>query len=198
MPPLVVRSWSGDGDWVSVRIWRDQLQLPHPDPEYSRWFSSFLGQSCRLVHLPDAVTRGVEPPYDSAPWRVSLADAYPLLVIGQGSLDLLNERLQTPVPGSTSGMEQRAHGFTTAHSGARHRAVANTSPLSKAASKSHVCSECAHGCSRSASHRSYGRRTRKLLRARLLSPDFSLLSSIFRFRHTGEGRKFWHTCLFKM
>ncbi len=97
MPPLVIRSWSGDGEWVSVRIWLDQLQLPHPDPEYSRWFSSFLGQSCRLVHLPHTVTRGVEPPYDSPPWQVSLADAYPVLVIGQASLDLLNERLRTPV-----------------------------------------------------------------------------------------------------
>jgi uncharacterized protein YcbX len=97
MPPLLIPSWSGEGDWISVRLWRDQLQLPHPDLRYSQWFSSFLGQCCRLVHLPPTVVRGVEPPYNSRPWRVSLADGYPLLLVGQGSLDLLNEKLPAPV-----------------------------------------------------------------------------------------------------
>jgi uncharacterized protein YcbX len=97
MPLLLIPSWSGEGDWISVRLWRDQLQLPHPDLRYSQWFSSFLGQSCRLVYLPPTVVRGVEPPYNSRPWRVSLADGYPLLLVGQGSLDLLNEKLRVPV-----------------------------------------------------------------------------------------------------
>jgi uncharacterized protein len=97
MPPLVIASWSGEGDWISVQVWRDQLKLPHPHLRYSEWFSSFLGQSCRLVHLPPTVVRGVEPPYNSRPWRVSLADGYPLLLVGQASLDLLNDRLRVPV-----------------------------------------------------------------------------------------------------
>ncbi len=98
MPPLVIPSWSGEGDWISVRLWRDQLQLPHPDLRLSQWFSSFLGQSCRLVHLPASVLRRIEPPYDTLPCRVSLADGYPLLLLGQASLDLLNEKLPAPVP----------------------------------------------------------------------------------------------------
>ncbi|MFL6351089.1 MAG: MOSC domain-containing protein [Bryobacteraceae bacterium] len=97
MPSLVIPRWSGQGDWVSVRLWRDQLQLPHPDPECSAWFSAFLGECCRLVHLPDSVIRGVEPPYDVPGWRVGLADGYPLLLVAQASLDTLNERLPTPV-----------------------------------------------------------------------------------------------------
>jgi uncharacterized protein len=97
MPPLTISSWSGQGDWISVRLWRDELQLPHPDPGYSDWFSAFLGESCRLVHLPEIVFRGVESPFDVPRWRVSLADGYPLLLVGQASLDLLNERLPTPV-----------------------------------------------------------------------------------------------------
>ncbi len=95
--PLVLRSWSGEGDWISVRLWGDQLCLPHPNPKYSEWFSSYLGQSCRLVHLPQTVARGIEPPYNSAEWSVSLADGYPLLLVAQASLDLLNERLRVPV-----------------------------------------------------------------------------------------------------
>lgn len=97
MEPLKIRSWRGEGDEVRVRIMGDELRVPHPDPKYSAWFSGFLGQPCRLVHLPDTVVRPVEAPYDKAPWRVSLADAYPLLVLGQASLDLLNEKLEVAV-----------------------------------------------------------------------------------------------------
>jgi len=97
MTPLVISRWSGEGDWVPVRIWRDALQLPHPNPRYSEWFSSYLGESCRLVHLPDTVVRPVETPFNTGEWRVNLADGYPLLVVTQASLDLLNERLPAPV-----------------------------------------------------------------------------------------------------
>jgi len=95
--PLTISNWSGEGEWIPVRIWRDQLTLPHPNPAYSEWFSTFLGRTCRLVYLPDTVVRHVEPPFDQPEWRVSLADGYPLLVLTQASLDLLNEKLASPV-----------------------------------------------------------------------------------------------------
>ena len=97
MPPLVIRSWSGEGELIPVRLWQDQLQLPHPNRQYSEWFSSYLGQPCRLVYLPPTIVRPVEPPYHHPNWHVSLADGYPLLLVTQASLDLLNERLPTPV-----------------------------------------------------------------------------------------------------
>lgn len=97
MPPLLIRSWRGEGDSVPVRIWQDELRVPHPDPAYSEWFSSFLRQRCRLVHLPNAVVRPIGAPHDKPPWRVNLADEYPLLLIGEASIELLNEKLQAPV-----------------------------------------------------------------------------------------------------
>ncbi len=97
MSRLVIPRWSGQGEWIPVRIWRDHLKLPHPDQGYSDWFSSFLGQPCRFVYLPDEVTRRVEPPFDHPKWRVSLADGYPLLVVTQASLDLLNAKLPSPI-----------------------------------------------------------------------------------------------------
>jgi uncharacterized protein len=97
MSRLVIPPWSGDSEWMSVRIWRDNLKLPHPNQGWSDWFSSFLGTRCRLVHLPDEVTRCVEPPFDHPKWRVSLADGYPLLVVTQESLDLLNTKLGSPI-----------------------------------------------------------------------------------------------------
>lgn len=97
MPPLVISNWSGQGESIPVQIWRDHLELPHPDETYSEWFSSFLGRPCRLVYLPEKITRRIEPPFDDARWRVSLADGYPLLVITQSSLDLLNTKLPSPI-----------------------------------------------------------------------------------------------------
>jgi uncharacterized protein YcbX len=97
MSPLVIPRWSGEGDWIPVRIWRDHLKLPHPNQDYSDWFSSFLGTRCRLVYLPDEIKRYVEPPFDDPRWRVSLADGYPLLVVTQASLDLLNAKLVSPI-----------------------------------------------------------------------------------------------------
>jgi uncharacterized protein YcbX len=97
MPPLTITNWSGEGEWLSVRIWNDKLTLPHANQTYSDWFSAFLGQPCRLVYLPDTVTRPVEPPYDQPEWQVSLADGYPLLLVTQASLDLLNKKLSIPV-----------------------------------------------------------------------------------------------------
>ena len=97
MVPLVIPRWSGEGEWIPVRIWRDTLKLPHPNQAYSEWFSSFLGRSCRLVYLPDEVSRCIEAPFDDPKWRVSLADGYPLLVVTQASLDVLNARLLSPI-----------------------------------------------------------------------------------------------------
>jgi uncharacterized protein YcbX len=96
MSPLVIPAWSGEGERVPVRIWHDYLTLPHPDRAYSNWFSSFLGQPCRLVYLPDEITRYVEPPFNDPRWRVSLADGYPLMVVTQASVDLLNTKLLSP------------------------------------------------------------------------------------------------------
>ncbi len=98
MSPLVMSAASrGAGELMPVTIWHDHLKLPHPNPAYSQWFSIFLGQSCRLVCLPDNVIRNVEPPFDGPEWRVSLADGYPLLVVTEASLIMLNEHLTSPV-----------------------------------------------------------------------------------------------------
>ncbi|HEX4170361.1 MAG TPA: MOSC domain-containing protein [Bryobacteraceae bacterium] len=94
---LVIPRWSGQGEWIPVRIWRDHLKLPHPNQAYSDWFSSFLGRPCHLVYLPDDIKRHVEPPFDDPKWRVSLADGYPLLIVTQASLDLLNTKRPSPI-----------------------------------------------------------------------------------------------------
>jgi hypothetical protein len=66
--------------------------------EADRWFTSVLGVNCRLVYMPDDSNRPVDPRYAPAGAITSFSDAYPFLVIGQGSLDDLNRRLAEPLP----------------------------------------------------------------------------------------------------
>ena len=52
---------------------------------------------CRLVYFPEENGRPVDPLYNVNNEQVSLADAYPFLIIGQRSLDDLNSRLPQPL-----------------------------------------------------------------------------------------------------
>lgn len=88
---------NGEGQRFRAQVWHDELQLPEPDRAYSAWFSDYLGVSCRLLYQPDSVVRPVEAPWNTPPWQTSLSDAYPLLVLGQASLDFLNSKLEVPV-----------------------------------------------------------------------------------------------------
>jgi uncharacterized protein len=85
-------------DPVNVTIWNDTV-LAHEVPgDISKWFSDNLGLACKLVFFPETYPRPVEKEYQQQNEQVSLADAYPILIIGQSSLDDLNSRLETPVP----------------------------------------------------------------------------------------------------
>lgn len=74
-------------------IWRDTIPLRHAQPDADAWFSEFLGMSVRLMRMPDATQRVIDPAYSPTTRLVTLADGYPILLIGEGSLGLLNEKL---------------------------------------------------------------------------------------------------------
>lgn len=83
---------------IRAQVWNDQVDVLEVDALTSHWFSRHLGASCRLVAFPEKNPRPVDARYARPDEHVSLADAYPFLVIGQGSLDDLNQRLAQPVP----------------------------------------------------------------------------------------------------
>jgi uncharacterized protein len=86
------------GGNIQAKIWNDDVRVTEVDPEISKWFSAQMGFLCRLVSFPEQNPRQVDPTYSVNDENVSLADAYPFLVIGQSSLDDLNTKLATPVP----------------------------------------------------------------------------------------------------
>lgn len=86
------------GDPIRARIWDDEVTVQEVSYAHSEWFSKNIGIRCRLVAFPEENARAVDPKYRVADDHVSLADAYPLMIIGQSTLDDLNERLKKPVP----------------------------------------------------------------------------------------------------
>jgi uncharacterized protein YcbX len=79
-------------------VWNDVVNVHEVSNALSEWFSGKLRIKCRLVAFPEKNPRPVDPVYAINSEHVGLADAYPLLVIGQRSLDDLNERLKDPLP----------------------------------------------------------------------------------------------------
>ncbi|RKP45907.1 MOSC domain-containing protein [Trinickia fusca] len=81
---------------VAATVWRDTVTALDCGDEAARWFSDFLGTPLRLVRFDPAAERIASRAWTGnivAPTR--FADGYPLLVIGEASLDDLNERLDS-------------------------------------------------------------------------------------------------------
>lgn len=98
LPTLDVAVPAPDGPRLAVSIWRDSVDALRCDSAADAWLSTYLGVDARLVHMDAAAHRAVDPAYARVGDEVSFADAYPLLVISQASLDDLNSRIESPVP----------------------------------------------------------------------------------------------------
>ncbi|HEV7349994.1 MOSC domain-containing protein [Telluribacter sp.] len=83
---------------VYVSIWDDnQVPALTVCDRADQWLSKKLERPVRLVFMPDSTERRVDPRYARNQENVSFADGYPFLLIGQSSLDDLNQRLPEPV-----------------------------------------------------------------------------------------------------
>jgi uncharacterized protein YcbX len=85
-----------DEDSIRVSVWDDDVAARDVGEEAGEWFTSYLGIPARLVHMPDSADRAVSARGHRS--RVSFADATPLLLISEASLDDLNTRLAEPLP----------------------------------------------------------------------------------------------------
>ncbi|MDP2243683.1 MOSC domain-containing protein [Pseudomonas sp.] len=81
----------------SVTIWRDSLHVPDAGDQAAQWLSQFLGRACRLVQVSEPRARQVDTAYADAGDKVAFADGFPLLLIGQASLDDLSARVGRPL-----------------------------------------------------------------------------------------------------
>ena len=81
------------GHRQNVIVWHSEVAGLVYNGEVSEWFSDVLGKKCQLVRMPESSERHVSEPFDTGDDIVSFADGYPLLLIGEASLEELNRRI---------------------------------------------------------------------------------------------------------
>lgn len=97
LAPLEVAIPGAGASARPVSVWDDALRVPDAGDEAADWVSQLLERPCRLVYLPPERARQVSRKYAEPGERVAFADGFPLLLIGQGSLDDLSERVGRPL-----------------------------------------------------------------------------------------------------
>ncbi|MGP3929965.1 MOSC domain-containing protein [Nonomuraea sp. KM88] len=75
----------------TVKVGRTPVELTDCGDAAARWLSELAGQPVRLKWLDDPTRRPVNPAYGRPEDRVSLADAFPLLLTTSASLAQLND-----------------------------------------------------------------------------------------------------------
>jgi uncharacterized protein YcbX len=85
---------------ANVKVWSSSVKANIYDDEINDWFSRKLGVPCRLAAMTEKSKRRVSPFYAVRKFQdtVSFADAYPFLLIGENSLNDLNEKMEKTLP----------------------------------------------------------------------------------------------------
>lgn len=92
--PLTISKRPETGIRQKVTVWQSTVDGEVYDGRVSEWFSDVLGRECQLVLMPESTERHVNERFDSGEDIVSFADGYPLLLIGEGSLEEVNRRIE--------------------------------------------------------------------------------------------------------
>jgi uncharacterized protein len=81
-----------------VQIWDDTTTAIEVNQEASQWFTQALGIPTRLVYMHEESQRKTDAQYALTGEEItSFSDGYPILIVGQSSLNDLNNRLGNPV-----------------------------------------------------------------------------------------------------
>lgn len=97
MPALAVQLPDAQAPLRGVTVWRDSLRVPDAGDAAAAWLSRLLDRPCRLVQVPLERARQVDTDYAAPGDKVAFADGFPLLLIGQASLDDLSARVGRPL-----------------------------------------------------------------------------------------------------
>jgi uncharacterized protein YcbX len=88
-------AWHAGAVTRTVKIWDDSVDAADCGDVAANWFTQAVGAPCRLVRFRRDVVRPTSVKWTSGvPSQTRFADGYPLLLIGQSSLDDLNARLR--------------------------------------------------------------------------------------------------------
>jgi uncharacterized protein YcbX len=88
--------FSINGKTENVKVWDDSCEAI----EYKKasdWFSKTLNFTCKLFYMPNETERKVNEKYTVNNEITSFSDGFPILIIGQESLNDLNNKLKEKV-----------------------------------------------------------------------------------------------------
>lgn len=88
MPALVIEYHNLCQGYVAVNVWNDTIDAQQCRENINQWFSHYLQKPCQLLFFGTDSQRFVK----NKTSQVGFADAYPLLLISQASLDNLNKQ----------------------------------------------------------------------------------------------------------
>ncbi len=82
---------------IQVQVWKDQVRAHRLSSATDAWLTREIGEPCRLVYIDDDEIRQCDPVYAKEGDRTGFSDGFPLLLISEGSLEELNNRLEEAV-----------------------------------------------------------------------------------------------------
>lgn len=80
---------------ITVTIWDDVCEAQVVNNAINEWLSDYLQQSVSLVYMPDSTKRLVDKRYAISDTYTHFADGYPFMLIGEASLQELNQKAGT-------------------------------------------------------------------------------------------------------
>ena len=95
--PLTVQHPDAGSPAAQVWIWGQACRALDAGDAAAAWMSGAMDKPVRLVAMDDRAKRRPDPECTRPQDEVSFADCYPVLAIGQSSLDDLNSRTPAPV-----------------------------------------------------------------------------------------------------
>lgn len=93
MPEIHVPLARDGGEIWRVQVWKDTCNAWDEGDEVANWLSDYLDVDARLVRMADGYLRQVDKTYAADNTSVSFADAFPLLIVSEASLNDLNEHM---------------------------------------------------------------------------------------------------------
>jgi len=83
---------------VTVTVWDDEVEAWEVSEIANEFFTEALGTPTRLVYMHEESQRKTDANYSlTGEETTSFSDGYPILIIGQASLDDLNNKLAEPI-----------------------------------------------------------------------------------------------------
>ena len=83
---------------IRATVWDDVVDASVGFQEADSFFSDHMHEPLRLAWMLETTRRQTDLTHSQEGDRVSFADGYPILLVGQPSMDDLNRRLEIPLP----------------------------------------------------------------------------------------------------